>query len=48
MTRRLIADQPPYALLLSWHMADSIIPNCGTGYQGKFVVPLPEAVVTGG
>jgi len=43
---KLIADQPPYALLLAWHWADSIIPALrAKGYQGKFIVPLPEARV---
>ena len=43
---RLIADQPPYALLLSWHLADSIIPALrAKGYRGKFIIPLPEAVI---
>lgn len=41
---RLIADQPPYALLLAWHWADSIIPTLrAAGYEGKFIIPLPEA-----
>ena len=40
---KLIADQPPYALLLSWHIADDIIPKLrAAGYQGKFIVPLPS------
>lgn len=43
---KLIADQPPYALLLSWHLADSIIPALrAKGYKGRFIVPLPEARV---
>lgn len=43
---KLIADQPPYALLLSWHIADSVVPSLrAKGYQGKFVQPLPEAVI---
>jgi hypothetical protein len=43
---KLIADQPPYALLLSWHIADSIIPALRVkGYRGKFILPLPEARV---
>jgi hypothetical protein len=42
----LIVDQPPYALLLSWHLADDIIPKLRhAGYLGKFIVPLPEARV---
>ena len=43
---KLIADQPPYALILSWHIADSIIPALrAKGYTGKFIVPLPKAMV---
>jgi len=43
---KLIADQPPAALLLSWHLADSIIPSLrAKGYQGKFIIPLPEPVI---
>lgn len=43
---RLIADQPPYALLLSWHIVGDIIPKLrAAGYQGKFIVPLPEPKV---
>jgi len=39
----LFADQPEYALLLSWHIADSIIPKLRErGYKGKFIIPLPE------
>lgn len=40
---KLIADQPPYALLFSWHMADMVIPKLrAAGYDGKFIIPLPE------
>jgi hypothetical protein len=39
----LIEKQPPYALLLSWHLADSIVPSLrAAGYKGKIIVPLPE------
>lgn len=35
-------DQPDYALLLSWHIADELIPKLrAKGYHGKFIVPLP-------
>lgn len=38
----LIEDQPPYALLLAWHLKDSIVPRLrAAGYTGKFIVPLP-------
>ena len=43
---KLIADQPPWALLLAWHLADSIIPALrAKGYRGKFILPLPKAVI---
>lgn len=39
----LIRDQPAYALLFNWHMADVVIPKLrGAGYQGRFIAPLPE------
>lgn len=40
---KLFEDQPDYALLLSWHIADELIPKLRQkGYKGKFIVPLPE------
>ncbi|MBB4376181.1 Methyltransferase domain-containing protein [Bradyrhizobium sp. Rc3b] len=39
----LYRDQPDYALLLSWHIADELAANLRKrGYKGKFIVPLPE------
>jgi len=39
----LYAEQPEYALLFSWHIADELIPKLKElGYEGKFIVPLPE------
>lgn len=36
-------DQPEYALLLSWHIADELIPKLkAKGYRGHFIVPLPK------
>ncbi|MEJ2885809.1 class I SAM-dependent methyltransferase [Actinomycetospora aeridis] len=36
-------DQPEYALLLSWHIADEVIDRLRSeGFRGTFVVPLPE------
>jgi SAM-dependent methyltransferase len=41
--KKLFEDQPEYALLLSWHIADELMPILRRkGYDGKFVVPLPE------
>ena len=35
--------QPDYALLLSWHIADELIPKLRQfGFKNKFIVPLPE------
>ena len=40
---RLFADQPEYALIFSWHIADELAPKLGDkGYAGKFIVPLPR------
>ena len=39
---RLFNEQPEYALLLAWHIADDLIPKLKKfGYKGKFIVPLP-------
>ena len=40
---KLIETQPDFALLLSWHLSDSIISKIkNDGYEGKIVIPLPE------
>jgi hypothetical protein len=40
---KLVEDQPDYGLLLSWHLADSIIPKIRkSGFKGKIIVNLPE------
>lgn len=39
---KLFEDQPGYALLFSWHIADELIPKLRQkGFLGKFIVPLP-------
>jgi C-methyltransferase C-terminal domain/Methyltransferase domain/Putative zinc binding domain len=39
---RLFVDQPEYALLLSWHIADELIPKLtARGYKGRYIIPLP-------
>ena len=39
---KLYSDQPEYALLLSWHIADELIPKLREkGFKGKYIVPLP-------
>ncbi len=38
----LIEQQPEYALLLSWHIANELITKLRQkGYKGKFIIPLP-------
>lgn len=40
---KLFEDQPEYALLFSWHIAEELAPKLREkGYKGKFIVPLPE------
>ena len=39
----LFEVQPDYALLLSWHIADELIPKLKQkGFKGKFIIPLPS------
>lgn len=39
----LFKQQPEYAMLLSWHIADELIPKLRQrGFKGQFIVPLPE------
>ena len=39
----LFDEQPDYALILSWHIADELIPKLRQkGFEGKFIVPLPQ------
>ncbi|MEK7598905.1 MAG: class I SAM-dependent methyltransferase [Patescibacteria group bacterium] len=43
---KLFKDQPEYALLLSWNLADELIPKIrNKGYKGKFIVPMPKPTV---
>lgn len=38
----LYRDQPEYAMLLSWHIADELAPKIKkNGFRGDFIVPLP-------
>ncbi|MFC1522179.1 class I SAM-dependent methyltransferase [Elusimicrobiota bacterium] len=40
---RLFSEQPEYAMLLSWHISDELIPKLAQkGFKGKFIVPLPD------
>jgi C-methyltransferase C-terminal domain/Methyltransferase domain/Putative zinc binding domain len=46
---RLFEDQPKYALLLSWHIADELIPKLtARGFKGDFIVPLPQPHIVRG
>ncbi len=39
---KLYEDQPDYALLLAWHIADELAPKLRQkGYKGDFIIPLP-------
>ena len=40
---KLFEEQPEYALLLSWHIAEELMPKLREkGFNGKFIVPLPH------
>lgn len=40
---RLFEDQPEYALIFSWHIADELASKLRErGYKGNFIVPLPQ------
>jgi len=42
----LFKEQPEYALLLSWHIAEELAINLRKGgYRGKFIMPLPNPCV---
>jgi len=42
----LFDDQPDYAFLFSWHIADELIPKLKkNGYKGKFIIPLPKVKI---
>ena len=46
---RLFQDQPRYAMLLSWHIADELIPKLtAAGFRGDYIVPLPEPRIVRG
>ena len=40
---KLFDDQPEYAILFSWHIADELMPKLkAKGFKGGFIIPLPE------
>ena len=41
---KLYRDQPDYAMLLSWHIAEELAPKIkAKGFRGDFIIPLPTA-----
>ncbi len=43
---KLYAEQPPLALLLSWHIASELCYNLKRrGYKGDFIIPLPKPTI---
>jgi len=43
---KLFEDQPDYALLFSWHIAEELVPKLKEkGFKGKFIVPLPIPII---
>jgi len=46
---KLYIDQPPFVLLLSWHITGELCRNLKRrGYRGDFIVPLPEPRIVHG
>jgi len=40
---RMLEEQPQFALILSWHIADELSAKLRErGYKGRFIAPLPE------
>jgi len=43
---RMFEEEPDYALMLSWNMADFLIPKFrARGYKGKFILPVPKVEI---
>ena len=41
--KKMLKDQPDYALILSWHYGKNVMKNLRQkGYKGKFILPLPN------
>jgi C-methyltransferase C-terminal domain len=46
--RKLFEGRSEYPLFLSWHVSDELMPILRhAGYEGKFIVPLPEPKIAG-
>jgi hypothetical protein len=42
----MFEEEPDYALMLSWNMADFLIPKFRSrGYSGKFIMPVPKVEI---
>ncbi len=42
----LYRDQPDYAILLSWHIAEELAPKIKQkGFKGDFIIPLPKPMI---
>lgn len=42
----VLNKKPDYLLMLSWHIADELIPKIKSkGYEGKFIIPLPTIMI---
>lgn len=45
--QELFSKQPEFALLLSWHIAEELMPKLKSkGFKGKFIIPLPKPTIT--
>jgi len=43
---KLYEDQPDFALILSWHIADELVHKLKQkGFKGKFIIPLPKPMI---
>jgi hypothetical protein len=43
----VLNSYPDYLLILSWHIADELIPKLRkNGFEGQFIVPLPQITIT--
>lgn len=46
---KLYKDQPEYALLFSWHIAEELMPKLvEKGFKGDFIIPLPTPRIVKG
>jgi hypothetical protein len=42
----LFSNPPDYALILSWHIADELMPKLRQkGFRGSFIIPLPTPII---